>query len=211
MNDGARVETFLHYRPLLLSIAYRMLGSMADAEDVVQETFIRWQTSSELDVHSPRAYLVTILSRLCIHELESARVQREQYVGPWLPEPVSGGATADPFDSSELHESLSMAFLLLLETLTPVERAAFLLYDVFGYGYDELVRILGRTEATCRQIVHRARVHIAEKRPRFDPAPEEHERLLHEFVAAASSGNLEGLVGVLSSEVILYSDGGGKA
>ena len=131
MSDGARVETFLQYRPLLLSIAYRMLGSMADAEDLVQETFIRWEASSELDVHSPRAYLVTILSRLCIHQLESARVQREQYVGPWLPEPVSTGATADPFDASELQESLSMAFLLLLERLSPVERAAFLLHEVF--------------------------------------------------------------------------------
>src|SRR5436853_7921450 len=135
MNDGARVETFLQYRPLLLSIAYRMLGSMADAEDLVQETFIRWQASSAADLRSPRAYLVTILSRLCIHQLESARVQREQYIGPWLPEPVSTGVTADPFDASELHDSLSMAFLLLLERLTPVERAAFLLHAVFGYGY----------------------------------------------------------------------------
>src|ERR1043166_2167536 len=172
MNDGARVETFLQHRPLLLSIAYRMLGSMADAEDLVQETFIRWEASSELDVHTPRAYLVTILSRLCIHQLESARVQREQYVGPWLPEPVSTGATADPLDASELQESLSMAFLLLLERLTPVERAAFLLHDVFGYDYDELVRVLSRSEATCRQIVHRARRHVAENRPRFEPSPE---------------------------------------
>jgi len=211
MNDGARVETFLQYRPLLLSIAYRMLGSMADAEDLVQETFIRWEASSELDVHSPRAYLVTILSRLCIHQLESARVQREQYVGPWLPEPVSTGATADPLDASELQESLSMAFLLLLERLSPVERAAFLLHEVFGYGYDELVRVLSKSEATCRQIVHRARRHVNENRPRFDAAPEQHERLLREFLAAASSGDLQGLVSVLSDEVVLYSDGGGKA
>jgi RNA polymerase sigma-70 factor, ECF subfamily len=211
MEVHARVDTFLLYRPLLLSIAYRMLGSMADAEDLVQEAFIRWQTSAESDVRSPRAYLVTILSRLCIQQLESARVQREQYVGPWLPEPVSTGATGDPLDGSELQDSLSMAFLLLLERLTPVERAAFLLHDVFGYGYDELVRIVDKSEATCRQIVHRARTHIAENRPRFDPAPEQHERLLREFVAAASSGNLEGLVAVLSREVVLYSDGGGKA
>jgi|SRR5579859_3579698 len=211
MQENARIETFLEYRPLLLSIAYRMLGSMADAEDLVQDTFIRWQTSSDADVRSPRAYLVTIVSRLCIHQLESARSQREQYVGPWLPEPVSTGTTADPLDASELQESLSMAFLLLLERLTPVERAAFLLHDVFGYGYEELVRIVDKSEATCRQIVHRARMHITANRPRFDPAPEQHERLLREFVAATSSGNLQGLVSVLSSEVILYSDGGGKA
>jgi RNA polymerase sigma-70 factor, ECF subfamily len=211
MEEPGRVEIFLQYRPLLLSIAYRMLGSMADAEDLVQETFIRWQTSLEADVRSPRAYLVTILSRLCIHQLESARVQREQYVGPWLPEPVSTGATADPLDVSELHDSLSMAFLLLLERLTPVERAAFLLHDVFGYGYEELVAILSKNEATCRQIVHRARRHVTENRPRFNPGRELHERLLHEFVTAASSGNLDGLVAVLSDDVVLYSDGGGKA
>ena len=211
MHDGARVETFLHYRPLLLSIAYRMLGSMADAEDLVQETFIRWQASSELDVHSPRAYLVTIVSRLCIQQLESARVQREHYVGPWLPEPVSTEATADPLAASELQDSLSMAFLLLLERLTPVERAAFLLHDVFGYGYDDLVRVLSKSEASCRQIVHRARQHVTEHRPRFDAAPEQHERLVRAFVAAASSGNLAGLVSVLADEVVLYSDGGGKA
>ena len=211
MQECGRIEIFLHYRTLLLSIAYRMLGSMADAEDLVQETFIRWQASSEADVRSPRAYLVTILSRLCIHQLESARVQREQYVGPWLPEPVSTAATPDPLETSELQESLSMAFLLLLERLTPVERAAFLLHDVFGYDYEELVAVLNRNEAACRQIVHRARQHVTENRPRFDPAPEQHERLVHEFVAAASSGNLDGLVAVLSNEVVLYSDGGGKA
>jgi RNA polymerase sigma-70 factor (ECF subfamily) len=211
MGEHDRVDSFLDYRPLLLSIAYRMLGSRADAEDLVQETFIRWQTSSEADVRSPRAYLVTILSRLCIHQLESARVQREQYVGPWLPEPVSTGATADPFDASELHDSLSMAFLLLLERLTPVERAALLLHDVFGYGYEELVRILSKSEASCRQIVHRASQHVTENRPRFQPAPEQHERLLHEFMAAAASGHLERLVSVLSTEVVLYADGGGKA
>jgi RNA polymerase sigma-70 factor (ECF subfamily) len=211
MEEHDRLEIFLQYRPLLLSIAYRMLGSMADAEDLVQETFIRWQASLEADVRSPRAYLVTILSRLCLHQLESARVQREQYVGPWLPEPVSTEAAADPLDASELQESLSMAFLLVLERLTPVERAAFLLHDVFSYGYEELTAVLGRNEATCRQIVHRARRHVTENRPRFETAPELHERLLHEFVAAASSGNLERLIAVLADEVVLYSDGGGKA
>jgi RNA polymerase sigma-70 factor, ECF subfamily len=211
MDERGRVEIFLQYRPLLLSIAYRMLGSMADAEDLVQETFIRWQASSEADLRSPRAYLVTILSRLCIHQLESARAQREQYVGPWLPEPVSTGATADPLGASEMQESLSMAFLLLLERLTPVERAAFLLHDVFAYGYEEVAAVLKKNEATCRQIVHRARRHVAENRPRFDAAPAQHERLLHEFMAAASSGNLEGLVAMLSHEVVLYADGGGKA
>jgi RNA polymerase sigma-70 factor (ECF subfamily) len=211
MEEHTRVEIFLEYRPLLLSIAYRMLGSMADAEDLVQETFIRWQTSAGADVRSPRAYLVTILSRLCIQQLESARVQREQYVGPWLPEPVSTGSPADPLDATELQESLSMAFLLLLERLTPTERAAFLLHDVFGYAYDELVRVLGKNESACRQIVHRARRHVTENRPRYDAEPAQHEQLLQEFVAAASSGNLEGLLSVLSTEVVLYSDGGGRA
>ena len=211
MQERTRVDVFLQYRPLLLSIAYRMMGSMADAEDLVQETFIKWETSSEADIRSPRAYLVTILSRLCNHQLESARVQREQYVGPWLPEPVSTGATADPLNASELQESLSMAFLLLLERLTPVERAAFLLHDVFGYSYEDLARVLMKGEAGCRQIVHRAREHVTENRPRFEPAPEQHQRLLQEFVVAASSGDLEGLVSVLADDVILYSDGGGKA
>jgi RNA polymerase sigma-70 factor (ECF subfamily) len=208
---GSRIDIFLEYRPLLLSIAYRMLGSMADAEDLVQESFIRWQTTSEADVRSPRAYLVTIVSRLCIHQLESARVQRERYVGPWLPEPVSTGGTSDPLDASELQESLSMAFLLLLERLTPVERAAFLLHDVFGYGYDELARVVSKSESSCRQIVHRARRHVTDNRPRFDAAPEQHERLVREFMAATSTGHLEDLVSVLSNEVVLYADGGGKA
>jgi RNA polymerase sigma-70 factor (ECF subfamily) len=178
---------------------------------MVQETFIRWRSAGELDIRTPRAYLVTIVSRLCIQHLESARVTRERYVGPWLPEPVSSGDESDPFGASERHESLSMAFLLLLESLTPVERAAFLLHDVFDYDYAEVARILTRSEPSCRQIVHRARQRITGNRPRCAASPEAHQRLLNEFLAATSSGNLERLVSVLADEVTLYADGGGKA
>jgi RNA polymerase sigma-70 factor (ECF subfamily) len=202
---------FSQHKPLLFSIAYRMLGSVADAEDKLQETFIRWQRSSLAEIESPRAFLVTVISRLCIQHLQSARLKREEYVGQWLPEPILTGDDSDPSGTFQMQESLSMAFLLLLEKLTPIERAAFLLHDVFEYEYAEVAAILGKSEANCRQIVLRARQHVNENRPRFDAAPEQHKKLLESFHAAAAGGDMQALLAVLSDEVVLYSDGGGKA
>jgi RNA polymerase sigma-70 factor (ECF subfamily) len=145
-----RLAAFDQYRNLLFSIAYRMLSSVTDAEDMLQETFIRWQQSAEQDVRSPRAFLVTIISRLCISHLQSARVQREEYVGEWLPEPIMTGPGSDPFGVIRVDESLSMAFLVLLERLTPVERAVFLLREVFEYEYTEIASIVGQSEVNCR-------------------------------------------------------------
>lgn len=205
-----QIDAFSQYRSLLFSIAYRMLGSVADAEDMVQETFIRWQASSD-EIRSPRAFLVTIISRLCINHLQSARVQREQYIGQWLPEPLLTGTGSDPYEISHIDESLSMAFLVLLERLTPMERAVFLLREVFDYEYSEIAGILGQNEASCRQILSRARQHVAKVRPRFDASLKQHEQLLHEFLDAASNGNLDALVALLSSQVVFHSDGGGKS
>ena len=206
-----RAATFHQYRGLLFSIAYRMLGSVADAEDMLQETFIRWQQSPEEEIRSPRAYLVTIISRLCINHLQSARVQREEYVGQWLPEPLLTGPGSDPSETSRVDESLSMAFLVLLERLTPMERAVFLLREVFDYEYSEIAQTLGQNEANCRQILRRARQHVTEVRPRFDTSPRQREELLRQFLDATSNGDLDGLVALLSSEVVLHTDGGGKA
>lgn len=205
-----RMEAFSQHRALLFSIAYRMLGSATDAEDIVQETFIRWQQAADQEIHSPRAFLVTILSRLCIQHLESARVRREEYVGRWLPEPVFTGERSDPSWASQIQESLSMAFLLLLEQLTPAERAAFLLHEVFDYEYAHIAGILDKNETHCRQLVRRARQHVTSGRPRFSVSPKEHKRLLDEFLAATSSGNMQNLIALLSDDVVLHSDGGGK-
>jgi RNA polymerase sigma-70 factor (ECF subfamily) len=206
-----RAETFHQYRGLLFSIAYRMLGSVADAEDMLQETFIRWQQPSDEEIRSPRAFLVTIISRLCINHLQSARVQREEYIGQWLPEPLLTGPGSDPSETYRVGESLSMAFLVLLERLTPMERAVFLLREVFDYEFSEIAQTLGQNQANCRQILRRARQHVAEVRPRFDASLQQREQLLHQFLDATSHGDLNGLVALLSSEVVLHSDGGGKA
>ena len=205
-----RLEIFQQYRSLLFSIAYRMVGSWADAEDLLQETFIRWQQSSETDIESPRAYLVTIISRLCINHLQSARVKREEYVGQWLPEPVLTNPSQHT-TASQIDDSLSMAFLVLLERLTPVERAVFLLRDVFDYDYSEIARMVGQSEPNCRQLLHRARQHVAHVRPRFEASPEQQETLLKGFLAASSRGDMDGLLALLSSDIVLYADGGGKA
>jgi len=211
MAGQDRLKVFHQHRPLLFSIAYRMLGSLADAEDMLQETFIRWQQTSDAEIQSPRAFLVTIISRLCINHLQSARAQREEYFGQWLPEPLATATSTDPTSASRIDESLSMAFLVLLERLTPVERAVFLLREVFDYEYSEIAQIIGQNETNCRQILRRARQHIAQIRPRFDPSPQQRERLLQQFLEASSRGDMEGLLALLSSEIVLYSDGGGKA
>src|SRR5438309_6649423 len=162
-----RLATFDQYRSLLFSIAYRMLGSVADAEDALQDAFIRWQRASEADVRSPKAFLVTIVSRLCINQLQSARVQRETYVGEWLPEPLVTDPGSDASRIAQVDESVSIAMLLLLERLTPVERAVFLLGEIFDYTHAEIAAMLGISEANCRQLLKRARQHVRTERPRF--------------------------------------------
>ena len=206
-----RTEDFERHRSLLFSIAYRMLGSVAEAEDVVQEAYLRWREVPETEVRSPRSYLSAVVTRLSINRLRSARARREQYVGPWLPEPLlwdrAEEITTGP---SEFDESLSIAFLVLLESLNPVERAVFLLREVFDYDYEEISRIVKKSEANCRQIAHRARQSVAARRPRFEHSREQEELLTQRFVEACMSGDMEGLVGLLSEEVTLWSDGGGK-
>jgi RNA polymerase sigma-70 factor, ECF subfamily len=209
--EGGHAGAFHRHRSLLFGIAYRMLGSAADAEDLLQETFIRWQGAPERDIESPRSFLVTILTRLCINHLQSARTKRELYAGQWLPEPLVTAPRQNPLISLEIDESLSFAFLLLLERLTPVERAVLVLHEVFDYQYREVATILEQSEASCRQILRRARLHIREDRVRFDTTPEQREELLRRFMEASSRGNMEGLVALLAEEAIFYSDGGGKA
>ena len=210
-QSADRLAEFHRFRGLLFSIAYRMLGSVADAEDMLQETFLRWQQSSDVEIRSARALLVTIISRLCLNHLQSARRQREEYVGQWLPEPLLTGPGSDPSETASIDESLSMAFLVILERLTPMERAVFLLREVFEYEYLEIADTLGQNEANCRQILRRAKQHVAEARPRFDASPEQREELLHRFIEATSRGDLNGLVALLSDEVVLHSDSGGKS
>lgn len=202
------LEAYHQHRGLLFSIAYRMLGSVSDAEDILQETFIRWQQTSWDQIQSPRALLVTIVTRLCLNHLQSARVKREEYFGEWLPEPLLTSAI-DP-DMSRVDGSISMAFLVLLERLNPVERAVFLLREIFEYEYSEVAGILGQNEANCRQILRRARQRIRKSEPRFDPSPQQHERLLKEFLDASAKGDMGGLLSLLSNDVVFYSDSGGK-
>jgi RNA polymerase sigma-70 factor, ECF subfamily len=205
-----RTATFSQHRRLLFSIAYRMLGSASDADDILQDAFLRWQQSAA-PVESPKGFLVTIVSRLCINHLKSARVRREQYVGQWLPEPVPTGTHDEPSEGILAGETISMAFMLLLERLNPVERAVFILREVFSYDYAEIAAIVTRSEESCRQLLHRAHGHLKRERRRFEPSPEQHESLLKRFLAASLQGDMDGLVSVLSQDVTLYADGGGKA
>lgn len=202
-------QVFNQHRPLLFSIAYRMLGSASDADDMVQEAFLRWREAA--GVAHPKAYLSTVVTRLCIDHLRSARVKREEYVGVWLPEPLLTTEDSGFTDAASLADSLQVAFLVLLESLSPTERAVFLLREAFDYTYAEVAEIVGRNEAACRQIVKRARDRIAEGRQRFSVSREQKERLTREFVRVCASGDLESLVRLLSEDIILYSDGGGIA
>ena len=199
-------EPFDQYRPYLFAIAYRMLGSVMDAEDMVQETFLRWQAADRPEVNSPKAYLATIISRLCIDQLRDPGRTRESYIGPWLPEPL---IMAYP-PTDDLTDTLSMAFLLLLEQLSPTERAVFLLREVFDYDYGEVAQMVDKSEANCRQMVRRAREHLAAGRPRFRPGREEQERLTLQFVRTCTEGDMEGLLNLLANDITAWSDGGGK-
>jgi RNA polymerase sigma-70 factor (ECF subfamily) len=196
-------------RPYLFSIAYRMLGRASEAEDVLQDAWLRASASTD-DVRSPRAWLATIVTRLCLDRLKSAREARETYVGPWLPEPVPTAALPDLEESTLRRESVTLAFLVLLEVLTPAERAAFLLREVFDYEYAEIARILEMSEPACRQLVHRAKVHIAERRPRFETSPEHRRELVGRFLHATEKGDLSSLTALLADDVVFESDSGGK-
>jgi RNA polymerase sigma-70 factor (ECF subfamily) len=209
-ETAVRLATFDQYRGLLFSVAYRMLGSVADAEDMLQETFLRWQQASIEEIRSPRAFLVTIISRLSINHLQSARVAREEYFGEWLPEPLVTDDGKDPLSLLRMDETLSMAFLVLLERLTPMERAVFLLREVFEYEYAEIASMLGQSEVNCRQLLRRARQHVTKMRPRFAASRQKQTELLEGFLRATSSGDMDGLLALLAKDVVLHSDGGGK-
>ena len=204
-------ELYRDLRPLLFAIAYRMVASASDAEDIVQEAFVRFDRArrSGTVIDAPKAYLVSTTTRLAIDHLRSARVRRESYVGPWLPEPLL--TEPGPERLAETADSLSTAFLMLLETLSPVERAVFLLRDVFRYDYGEIAEIVGKTEANCRQILVRARRHVEARRRRFTASREERDALVRSFVGACDRGDLDELVRLLAHDVVFYGDGGGKA
>jgi RNA polymerase sigma-70 factor (ECF subfamily) len=210
--------SFEPYRRRLLGLAYRMLGSMADAEDAVQETYLRWHGAARDDVSEPRAFLMTTTTRICLDMLTSARARREEYVGPWLPEPVVDTAALAPDSRTELAEDLSIALLLTLDRLSPLERAAFLLHDVFDFSFHEVAAALERNEAACRQLAARARTHVRDTRPRGTSAPAarsdaldaKHAALLSAFAAATQSGDLDALTKMLASDVRVVTDGGGK-
>jgi RNA polymerase sigma-70 factor (ECF subfamily) len=202
------VDAFNHYRRLLFSIAYRMLGTVTDAEDMVQETFLRWQQTPQTSVKSAKNYLAATTTRLCIDYLRSARVRREQYVGPWLPEPLL--TQQDPAEHVELADSLSMAFLVMLERLSPIERAVFLLREVFEYDYPEIAQIVGKSAENCRQILRRSRQHLAAERPRFSVSPQQQEQITLQFLDASTQGNLQGLLTLLAPDVTFWSDSGGQ-
>ncbi len=205
-------EELEELRPLLFSIAYRMLGSVSEAEDIVQEALLRQQQaiSEGTEIESPKAYLSAVVTRLAIDHLRSARVRRETYVGEWLPEPLLVDDADDPAVQAEEADTLSMAFLLVLERLSPVERAVFLLRDVFGYRYDEIAAIVGKGEANCRQIALRARRHVEAERPRFEASRRERDELAVRFFAAVEEGDVDALVQTLAADVVALGDGGGK-
>ena len=212
MSDGSRDELLGELRPAAFAISYRMLGSVAEAEDLVQEALVRLHTALERGerIESARAYVATVATRLSIDVLRSARVRRESYVGEWLPEPLVSDSSEDPAHHAEMADSLSLAFLVLLESLSPEQRAAFLLHDVFDYGYGEVAEIVGKSEANARQLAARARRHVEEQKPRFEASREQRDELAHRFFAAAQEGDVAGLEALLADDVVLHGDGGGK-
>ena len=201
------MEVFETYRPLLFSIAYRMLGRASDAEDMVQETYLRYRTAQEAEIRSLKSFLMTVVTRLCLDELKSAHVQREQYLGSWLPEPV---LTEDAETLVEQRESLSLAFLTLLEELTPAERAVFVLHTAFDYPYDEIGNMLDKNAAACRQLFHRAEERLAAHQRRFETELSAQQELVRRFLLAAQSGAVQALTELLARDVVVWADGGGK-
>jgi RNA polymerase sigma-70 factor (ECF subfamily) len=207
-----RQELLDELRPRSFAIAYRMLGSVAEAEDVVQEALLRVHSAIEggQRIESPRAFVATVTTRLAIDELRSARARRERYVGEWLPEPILTDSKDDPAQQAEMADSLSLAMLVLLESLSPEQRAVLLLRDVFDYGYDEIAIIVGKSEDNVRQLASRARAHLQQRRPRFQSSPEQRDKLARRFFAAVQDGDLAGLEALLAHDVVLNGDGGGK-
>ncbi len=211
MSDRERLLDEL--RPVAFAIAYRMLGSVSEAEDVVQEALLRVHQALDGDepIAAPRAFLATVTTRLAINELRSARARRERYVGEWLPEPIVTDGRDDPARHAEMADSLSLAMLVVLESLSPEQRAVLLLHDVFDYGYPEIAAIVGKREDAVRQLAARARRHVGDRRPRFRTTPEQHDELARRFFAAARQGDVAGLEALLAHDVKLTGDGGGKA
>ena len=208
--ESTEIEQFEQLRPLLFSIAYRLLGTVGDAEDAVQETWLRYDRTATVP-DNPKAFLSTTVSRIAIDTLRSARVRREAYVGPWFPEPLLDDPYADPERAADLADSLSMAALLLLERLSPLERAVFVLREVFDFGYAEIAGVVERSEDACRQLLVRARRHMSGGRPRFDADRRERDELAARFFDALRDGDVEGLQSLLAADVQLIGDGGGKA
>jgi RNA polymerase sigma-70 factor, ECF subfamily len=205
---SADLESVESFRPLLFSIAYRMLGSVMEAEDMVQETFLKYVTVPEREVREPKALLTTIVTHLCIDQLKSARVQRENYIGTWLPEPLLTGDVET--DNTALSDNISMAFMVLLESLSPIERAVFLLREVFDYEYDEIAEMVGKSATNCRQYYSRAKKYIAEHRTRFKPSPAHQLELTNAFIQAVTAGDVDTVQQMLTDDVTVYADGGGK-
>jgi RNA polymerase sigma-70 factor (TIGR02957 family) len=213
-TTATRITVYQELRPLLFSIAYRMVGSTSDAEDIVQEAFLRFHREARrgTDIASPKAWLTTVTTRLAINHVQLARVRRERYVGTWLPEPIV--TDTDPgglMQHADTADSLSLAFLVLLESLGPVERAVFLLREVFDYGYEEIAAVVGKSPDNCRQIAVRARRQVQAKKPRFAASRRKREELSRRFFEAVEADDTQGLVGLLAADVVLYGDGGGKA
>lgn len=206
-------DSFETYRAYLFSIAYRMLGTTMDAEDMVQETYLRYRATPPEAITFPKAFLTTILTRLCMDQLHLARRQRETYLGPWLPEPISDAVAleaANPEERVDAEESVSLAFMVLMEQLQPVERAVFLLREVFDYDYADIATFLGKSEMACRQAFSRARKRLVDHRPRFPASRETHRQMLESFLQAVQGGDMDALMHVLSEDVTLWADGGGK-
>jgi RNA polymerase sigma-70 factor (TIGR02957 family) len=208
VDDG---EVFEAHRGLMIAVAYRMLGTMADAEDAVQDAWLRWTAAPRDGVADPKSYLVRLITNTSLNKLRSVRARREAYVGPWLPEPLLTQAGPDTEERVELAESVSVAMLVVLETLAPEERAVFVLREVFGFSHAEIAAALGRTNDSVRQLAHRAREHVQARRPRFDVDAGQQRQVTQRFLAAAAGGDLDGLMTVLAPDVTLVADGGGKA
>ncbi len=208
MSESTSVEAFEEHRPLLVSITYRMLGSLAEAEDVVQEAWLRWDRTDQTAIANSRAFLVRMTTRIAIDRLRQLKARRESYIGPWLPEPVL--TERDVAEDVELAESVSLALLVVLETLSPLERAVFVLREAFSHSYAEIGAIIGRNEATVRQLARRARDHVAEGRARFDADQTTRQRVTEQFLAACNNGDLNALMAVLAPGVTLYADSGGR-
>lgn len=210
ISEEEKVEIFKKHRARLFGIAYRMLGTHAESEDILQEAYIKWHQANAGEIETPEAWLVTIATRLSIDRLRKASRERETYIGPWLPEPIVVSDAISPLEELELASNLSMAFMVLLERLSPIERAAFLLHDIFDCAYSDVARIVGKTETASRQLIHRARERVRTDKPRFEADEKEREDLIKKFAVASQTGDEKTLLALFADEVSMMSDGGGK-